>query len=203
MDALPGTATPGRPGREDPPVTPASDLPTRTWERLVRSERNWLRLPERRAGLGRVADFLADLEAGGDVLFHGSNSRTLELLEPRDQTTFHGTRVRAVFATPDPVWPLFFAVTATEIVGSRWNMCALPDRPGRRTRYYFSLGTPRADFWTGGAVYVFDRAAFEPSDEPSEWIAREAVRPVAVVSVRPEDFPFRDRVFTHRAGEPE
>jgi hypothetical protein len=86
---------------------------------LVRGRRNWLRLPELRLGEGGVVDFLHDQVASGAVLLHGSNSRTIERFEPLDQTSYHGVLVHAVFATPDPVWPLFFAVTDTGRAGSR------------------------------------------------------------------------------------
>src|SRR3954453_23395379 len=47
------------------------------------------------------------------------------------------------------------------------------------------------------AVYLLPGAAFEPSDEPAEWLATEPVTPLAVVPVTPTDFPFRDRVLRH------
>jgi hypothetical protein len=171
---------------------------------LVLGRRNWLRLPELRLGDGGVVDFLHDQVARGGVLLHGSNSRTIERFEPRDQTSYHGVPVRAVFATPDPVWPLFFAVTDTGRAGSRWNMCLLPRRSGARPpRYFFSVGAPPSDVWCEGAVYLLPRAAFAPSDEPSEWVATCSVAPLAVVPVTAADFPFRDRVFRHESGDAE
>jgi hypothetical protein len=77
---------------------------------LVLGRLNWLRLPELRLGEGGVVDFLHDHVARGEVLLHGSNSRTIERFEPRDQTSYHGVPVRAVFATPDPRH--FFSVGA-------------------------------------------------------------------------------------------
>src|SRR4051794_20888872 len=168
-----------------------------TWvaDRLVeRTSRNWLRLPVLRPGLGAVVDFLVHEVATGEVLLHGSNARTIDRFTPRDQTTYHGELVQAVFATSDPVWPLFFAVTDTVRVSSRWNACILPERSGAHsTRYFFSVGSPEPDFWTSGAVYLLPRAAFERSDEPAEWLATEPVTPLAVVPVTPTDFPFCDR----------
>jgi hypothetical protein len=173
-------------------------------ECLVEHRRNWLRLPELRPGLGDVVEFLTEQVAAGDVLLHGSNSRTIDRFEPREQTSYHGVGVRAVFATPDPVWPLFFALTDTRRADSRWNMCLLPERSGAgRTRYFFSVGARPDDVWCDGAVYLLPRAAFEPSDEPSEWVSLETVDPIAVVPVTPEDFPFRRDVFRHVGGEPD
>ena len=171
---------------------------------LVLGRRNWLRLPELRLGDGGVVDFLHEQVARGDVLLHGSNSRTIARFEPREQTSYHGVPVRAVFATPDPVWPLFFAVTDTDRAGSRWNMCLLPERSGAlRPRYFFSVGARPSEVWCEGAVYLLPRGEFAASDEPSEWVATRAVEPLAVVPVTAADFPFRDRVFRHRAGEAE
>jgi hypothetical protein len=177
-----------------------------TWlaDRLVEGRRNWLGLPEQRPGSGEVVDFLAAQVATGEVLLHGSNHRTVERFEPQDQTSYRGVPVRAVFATEDPVWTLFFAVTDTAAVGSRWNACVRPERTGaRRTRYFFSVGAADDAFWTDGAVHLLPRSAFVPSDEPAEWVATEPVTPLAVVSVSPADFPFRDRVFRHVEGETE
>jgi hypothetical protein len=171
---------------------------------LVRGRRNWLRLPELRLGEGGVVGFLHDQVASGAVLLHGSNSRTIERFEPRDQTSYHGVPVRAVFATPDPVWPLFFAVTDTGRAGSRWNMCLLQERSGAAgARYFFSVGASPSEVWCPGAVYLLPRAEFVPSDEPSEWVAMRPVEPLAVVPVTVADFPFRDRVFRHESDESE
>jgi hypothetical protein len=171
---------------------------------LVQARRNWLGLPELMLGGGGVVDFLHAQVASGDVLLHGSNRRTIELFEPRDQTSYHGVPVRAVFATPDPVWPLFFAVTDTIRAWSRWNMCLLPEQSGAACpRYFFSVGARPSEVWCEGAVYLLPRTEFTPSDEPSEWVATGSVEPLAVVPVTAADFPFRDRVFRHEAGEPE
>ena len=171
---------------------------------LVLGRRNWLRLPELRSMHGDVVEFLRDQLARGDVLLHGSNSRTIERFEPREQTSYHGVAICAVFATPDPIWPLFFAVTDTERASSRWNMCLLPERSGAaRTRYFFSVGARPEDVWCDGAVYLLPREAFVAGDEPSEWVATRAVQPIAVVPVTPGDFPFRRHVFRHVPVEPD
>ena len=139
------------------------------FDRLVEARRNWLGLPELRPGLGRVAEFLGEQVAGGEVLLHGSNSRTITRFEPRQQTSYHGAGVQAVFATTDPVWPLYFAVTDTERAWSRWNMCLLPERSGAaRTRYFFSVGAE--DFPV--RAHLFGHRAAE-----REW--RRALRLVA------------------------
>jgi len=173
-------------------------------DRLVSGRRNWLRLPEMRPGLGPVVDEVARRVASGEVLVHGSNRRDIELFEPREQTTYVGQATRAVFASTEPVWSLFFAVTDTATVSSRWNACVLPDTSGAgRTRFFFSVGCPPDRAWTDGALYLLPRDTFVPSDDPAEWLSFEPVRPLEVIPVTPADFPFRDRVFGHREDEPE
>ena len=130
------------------------------------------------------------------MLFHGSNARTIDVFEPREQLTAHDRPVRAVFATPDPLWAMFFAVTDTERAIGRWNMCLRPEESGLpASRYFFAVrGDPRT-VWTPGAVYVLPRATFEPSDVAAEWISLDPVVPLEVVPVTRADFPFARRVF--------
>ena len=172
--------------------------------RLVESPRNWLGLPDARPGLSPVLDEVTRLLAAGELLVHGSGSRTIEELEPRDQPSYRGRPVRAVFASAEPVWSAFFALTDTATVGSRWNACLPASVTGARwSRFFFSVGCDPELAWTHGALYLLPRDRFAPSDDPAEWICTEPVRPVAVVPLSPEDFPFRDRVLRHRDGEPE
>jgi hypothetical protein len=174
-------------------------------DRLVRLRGNPLRLPEERAPRpNSVHARLIDAVRAGDVLFHGSNSRTIEMFEPRAQLTAHDHPVTAVFATPDPLWAIFFAVTDAARAIGRWNMCLLPAESGlRRTRYFFAVrGDPRS-VWAEGAVYVLPKKTFVPSDIPAEWISTDPVQPLDVVPVGRADFPFADRVFRFNHPEPE
>lgn len=174
-------------------------------ERLVRHPVNPLRLPEEpEPRPGSVHAKLIDAAAHGDVLFHGSNSRTVEMFEPRPQMTAWDRPVTAVFATPDPLWAMFFAVTDTARAIGRWNMCLLPAASGLpRTRYFFAVrGDPRT-VWADGAVYVVPKDTFVPSDIPAEWISTAPVRPLDVVAVGRDDFPFADRVFRFNHPEPD
>jgi hypothetical protein len=172
-------------------------------DRAAMGPRNVLRLPELGERSTPVVDFLAEAVRTEDVLLHGSNVRTIERFVPREQTSYHGAPVRAVFASADPVWPLFFAVTDTGRAGSRWNACMVPAVTGLpTTRYWFSVGAAPAEVWCDGAVYLLPRDTFVASDEPSEWVSTSEVRPLAVVPVTREDFPFARRVFGHSEGEP-
>jgi hypothetical protein len=164
---------------------------------LVRHRANPLRLPEAPDPRpGSAHERLATAALTGDVLFHGSNAREIPTFEPRDQLTARDRPVRAVFATPDPLWAMFFAVTDTRRSIGRWNACLRPEETGlARSRYFFAVrGRPRS-VWADGAVYVLPSASFQPSDIPAEWISFEPVEPLEVVPVTRADFPFAQRVF--------
>jgi hypothetical protein len=68
-----------------------------------------------------------------------------------------------------------------------------------RSLYFFSASGEVE--WTEGAVYVLPRDRFERVARSAEWASAEPVRPLAVLSVEPHDFPFRAAVLRHRAGE--
>ena len=181
----------------------ASTLADRLGDRLVAHRWNPLRLPDApRPVDGTAYARLAAAATSGDVLFHGSNARTIEVFEPREQLTAHDRPVTAVFATPDPLWAMFFAVTDTVRAIGRWNMCLRPEESGLpASRYFFAVrGDPRT-VWTPGAVYVLPRATFEPSDVAAEWISLDPVVPLEAVPVTRGDFPFARRVFRFKHPE--
>lgn len=172
---------------------------------LLHNRANLFRLPESQPGFpaasGKLA-YLAGAVAHGGVLFHGSNHVDIATFEPRDQNTAHDRPVRAVFATPDPIWAMFFAVVDRAAAHSLWNACVAPEESGlQRTRYFFSVGCDPRDAWTSGAVYLLPRETFVRGDSANEWISEEAVDPVGVLKVTPDDFPFARHVFRHRRGE--
>jgi hypothetical protein len=156
------------------------------------------------AGSGRIEwrsqrpkhEFLRWLVAERCVLLHGSNRTDIDAFVPRAQTDFWGRPTEAVFATDDGIWPLFFAVVRRRPGMSVWNTCL--QREGR-SLYFFSVSGGLE--WTDGVVYVLPRRRFERVSGSAEWTCAEAVRPLTVLPVTPEDFPFRDAVLRHRSGE--
>jgi hypothetical protein len=135
------------------------------------------------------------------VLLHGTGDPSIERFEPRRQTDYDNEWTNAVFATDDPIWPIFFAVVNRPVARSLVNAC------GRRwgeSHYYFSIGTdPKSpNAWRDGWIYVLPRETFRPHRAGSEWLSPVAVRPIARLPVRPEDFPFLASVVGHRLGEP-
>lgn len=178
-------------------------LADRVFDWLVEHPRNPLRLPETRVPVpGSVHERLELVARGATVLFHGSNARNIQRFEPRDQLTARDRPVRAVFATPDPLWAMFFAVTDSQRSIGRWNACLRPEETGlERSRYFFAVRGEVDAAWAEGAIYVVPRDSFELSDTASEWISFQPVEPLDIVPVTREDFPFSSRVF--RFAHPE
>jgi hypothetical protein len=154
--------------------------------------------------------FLCWLTDTKDVLLHGSGNADIAEFEPRRalDTSEFGGQV-AVFAASDGLWAMFFAVVDRTIATSLVNMSAVVVINGVETpMYYFSInqealsGTP----WHAGTIYVLPQKGFnrQPDDEwqglhvkANQWASLDAVRPMASLSVRPEDFPFLGQVNGH------
>jgi hypothetical protein len=105
-----------------------------------------------------------------------------------------------VFATDDPIWPIFFAVVNRPVVRSLINGCSHRDG---ESRYYFSIGAdPQADdSWRSGWIYVLPRETFRHHPSGPEWLSPVGVRPLARFRVEPADFPFLGDVVRHALGE--
>jgi hypothetical protein len=135
------------------------------------------------------------------VLLHGTGDPTIESFVPQRQTDYDNEWTNAVFATDDPIWPIFFAVVNRPVARSLVNAC---DRRSGVSRYYFSIGTdPKSpDAWRDGWIYILPRDTFRPHRVGSEWESPVAVRPLARLRVEPADFPFLADAVPHRIGEP-
>lgn len=145
--------------------------------------------------------FLYYLIEHKDVLVHGSNNPNIAYFEPRDSTLFMGQPIKAVFASSDGVWALFFAVKNREgYVGSIRNFCiTVPTKKGKKRYYYFSRnGNEVANVWREGAIYLFSREMFKQGGIRDEWVCEQRVKPIAILSVTPNDFPFLDKVSIHK-----
>ncbi len=135
------------------------------------------------------------------VLLHGTGDPGIERFEPQRQTDYDNEWTNAVFATDDPIWPIFFATVNRPVARSLINACS---RRYGESHYYFSIGTDprRADAWRSGWVYVVPRETFRLHPSGPEWLSPTAVRPLARLRVEPADFPFIDDVVQHTLGEP-
>jgi hypothetical protein len=150
-----------------------------------------------------VHEFLAHLVVENQVLLHGSNDDTLEVLEPRPARDF-ATELLAVVASDDAIWPMFYAVVARERVEGVFTACTRLGRPPRLRRFYifalFGADPASASSWSRGTVYALPRAGFR-REWGHEWVSRTPVRPLLQVPLGPEDFPLRDAVVAASPGE--
>jgi hypothetical protein len=146
-------------------------------------------------------EFLRYLLEHRQVLLHGTGDPAVECFEPRRQTDYDNEWTTAVFATNDPIWPIFFAVVNRPVARSLVNACS---RRWVQSHYYFSIGMDpmSPDAWRDGWIYVLPRETFTPHRAGSEWLSAVAIRPLARLFVQPRDFPFLSEVTGHTLGEP-
>jgi hypothetical protein len=145
-------------------------------------------------------DFFRYLLERRPVLLHGTGAPEIERFEPQRQTDYDNEWTFAVFATDDPIWPIFFATVNRPVARSLINGCS---RRYGESHYYFSIGTdPRArDAWRRGWMYVLPRETFSLHPSGPEWLSPVPVRPLARFRVEPADFPFLEDVVGHALGE--
>jgi hypothetical protein len=145
--------------------------------------------------------FLDHLVRTRPVLFHGTGDGEIREFRPRRQTDYDDRWTFGVFATDDPIWPLFFAVVNRPVARSLINACS---RRRGYSEYYFSVGSDARspETWRAGWVYVLPRATFTRHPAGPEWTSPTPVRPLARLRVAPPDFPFLADVVSHRLGEP-
>jgi hypothetical protein len=106
------------------------------------------------------------------------------------------TQQRAVVASDDGIWPMFYAVVARDRIEGVFTACTHLGRPPRLRRFYmFAIGGDAAasTSWTRGAVYALPRSGFR-REWGHEWVSSDAVRPLLRLPVGPDDFPLRDTV---------
>lgn len=156
---------------------------------------------------GNLTAYVRWLAVHRQVLFHGSRRGGIEELrterETGDSTAYGGQR--AVFATDDPVWAMWFALLARG-PGFRSTRNGVWSIRGRR-RYFFSVDSDDADVLADGWLYVLPRAGFTPEPavagllQSGQWVSPEPVKPLARLAVTPADFPFADLIGRHNSGD--
>ena len=149
-----------------------------------------------------------------DLVLHGSQVMDIEVVEPRlaqDIKAF--SNQRAIYATTDGIWVIYFAIVNRKKFSplSLFNSCfqagVYPDQLSD-PMYFFSISYSALiqEPWCEGAVYLLPRQAFK--QEPRQnimgfdvvfphWISEQPARPVAVLPVTPDDFPFLQQVHGH------
>ncbi|CAM3603598.1 hypothetical protein [Marinicrinis lubricantis] len=149
--------------------------------------------------------FLHYLSHQLDVVFHGSNHIDIERFEPREQTLYNGQWTKSVFATTDPIWPMFYAVLdRAKVQGSFRNGCLVH----KKKRYHFyslNPSTMRSSPWTCGMLYILPKASFTMAGKGKlrfdEWVSSVPVKPIGRIQIHPEDFFFIDKISTHEDHE--
>jgi hypothetical protein len=164
--------------------------------------------------------FLSALAERREIAFHGTGDPNIESLEPREPIDFAPFgHQKAVFATTDPIWAMFYAVVDRDRYRlTLANGCILfvdaEGRPGP-PHYFFSITDDalREQPWRTGYVYFLPAATFvaQPAETYAGCAARipqlaspVAVRPFARLQVTPGDFPFLAQIRGHedsRLGE--
>jgi hypothetical protein len=155
-------------------------------------------------------EFLSYLVEHKPIVLHGSNEPGIDLFEPRRRSTDGAPsgNKQAVYACTDGIWPLYFAIVDREnYQGSLSNgVLQVENEDGQRARlYYFSLSREELGRepgpWTRGTVYILPNATFEQTTvvgvQPLEVASEAPVRPLARLSVSPEDFPCLRDVYGH------
>jgi hypothetical protein len=153
--------------------------------------------------------FLCALAARRRIAFHGTGDPGIERFEPREPVDFAPFgQQRAVFATSDPIWAMFYAIV--DRAGHALtlnNGCLVLDDLGE-SYYYFSVSRQALDRqpWRTGYVYLLPADPFveqpgatyagHPAHVP-QLASPVAVEPFARLRVEPGDFPFLDRIGGH------
>lgn len=143
------------------------------------------------------------------LLAHGSSRGGLDRLEPGDQGDLNGRPVRAVFASSDGIWAMFFAILDWSRVAGTFNGTRRFNTPdGDFKGYVFTVltnGQPGPPFHPGW-IYLAERTGFSMSlhkdgADSDEWLSPSPVVPLARLSVQPEDFPFLAGVTVHESDQ--
>jgi hypothetical protein len=146
-------------------------------------------------------EFLIHLSKKDKYLMHGSPQGNIKVFEPRVQTSFYGKQVKAVFASSDGIWSMFFAILNRTILSQYRNGCFSVDKNSTiRNRYFFSVpaGMLERNPWVHGFVYVLPKSGFQQSDTPNEWICSNSVVPLTKLHVMHSDFPFLTRITEYK-----
>jgi len=157
--------------------------------------------------------FLAYLCDTKGLLAHGSGNPHIEEFEPRQSNDVaeFGNR-RAVYAASDALWAMYFAIVDRDgHVKSLMNACfRVVEEDGSRSEpyYFFSVNGDALPHkpWRRGTLYLLPRDTFEQQPpqtsrgalgEIQQWASLVSVRPLARLSVDPEDFPFLEQILPH------
>jgi len=165
--------------------------------------------------LGRHADverwrFLCALADRRRFAFHGTGDGEIDSFEPRQPIDFapFGDQ-KAVFATSDPIWAMFYAIVDRDRYEITLNNgCILLIDPPAPPHYFFSISRdelPKRP-WRTGYVYLLPADTFveQPAGPYAGHTAQipqlassVPVAPLARLQVSPDDFPFLAQIRGH------
>ena len=153
--------------------------------------------------------FLCSVAARRRIAFHGTGDPHIEHFEPREPVDFAPFgRQRAVFATSDPIWAMFYAIVDRRRHALTLNNGCLVLEDTGDAYYYFSVSRnalPKRP-WRTGFLYFLPADTF--AEQPAEIYAGHrarvpqlaspvAVTPFARLRVAPRSFPFLGRIRGH------
>ena len=156
--------------------------------------------------------FLCYLADQHDIAMHGSGNPDIDVFEPRqsnDLSEFGNQK--AVYAASDGLWAMFFAIIDRDRIKSITNACVrLADESGAMQGPYYVFSVSKSALpdrpWRTGTVYLLPSSTFItqsplPFGSYQVHIAQlasfEHVRPLAKLTVTPEDFPFLGQIRGH------
>ena len=157
--------------------------------------------------------FLCGVADRHRIAFHGTGDAGIESFEPRQPVDFapFGDQ-KAVFATTDPIWAMFYAIVDRERHETTLNngCIILLDSSGRpgAPHYYFSIGRQALQErpWRSGYVYLLPADSFV-EQAPGVYAGSAArvpqlaspvpVAPFARLRVSSGDFPFLAQIRGH------
>jgi hypothetical protein len=157
--------------------------------------------------------FLYGVAERRSIVFHGTGDGSIQSFEPRRPIDFapFGDQ-KAVFATSDPIWAMFYAIVDRDRYEITLNnACILlldsEGRPGT-PHYYFSISRDALPErpWRSGYVYLLPADTFveQPPGPYAGYSARVPqlasplpVAPFARLQVSPADFPFLSQIRGH------
>lgn len=147
-------------------------------------------------------EFLKFLVENKNVLLHGSPSKDLEVLEPKqaNDTAKQSGNKKAVYTVNDPVMAIFFAIQNREKINGTIESGAWDNPETGKQEYKFKIPkNTQETFWTHGTIYIFDKNSFMPEKDDAghssgEWTSGDPVKPMAKIEIKPEDFQYLDKV---------
>jgi hypothetical protein len=157
--------------------------------------------------------FLCGVADRRRIAFHGTGDAGIESFEPRQPVDFapFGDQ-KAVFATTDPIWAMFYAIVDRDRHETTLNngCIILLDTSGRpgTPHYYFSIGRDALQErpWRSGYVYLLPADSFV-EQAPGVYGGNAArvpqlaspvpVVPFARLRVSSRDFPFLAQIRGH------